>query len=253
MENRKLSENLDIKNKQIFKYLRENGLIPSYETIDNDLGTNKYFNKFAQNNKIFLTKVHTYAFEAIYDIPHSLFFNKDIKEFSQIEPFIRNYRLTKGVLVTNDSPEALEQFLEYKYLYTYYNQRVYRYYVNIQDLYVSIIDLSTNKLKYKGFVNVSCSSILLIFQNLVTRNDIVIKVILTRLVTDIIPCSYLGHKKSSNEEVAWFGIMSKKELSDEEIKEFFEIDASRFSKIAEQVIEKIRIKCSPADDRDFEE
>lgn len=242
MYTRTLDDNLDIKNKQIFKYLREQHLIPPYEVIDSDFDTNKSFYKFAQRNKTYLKKVHTYAFEAKYDIPHTLFFNKDITKYEQIEPFIKNYRLTKGILVENKSPEALESFLDYKYLYTYYRGKVYGYLVNIQDLYVYIEDLNDSRRKYRGFVNVSCTSILLIFQNLITRNDIVLKVPLERLVTDILPCSYLGHIKSSNEEIAWFGIMSKEPLSNAQVEEFFTIDKTEFSKIPTQLIQKIKQK-----------
>ena len=117
-----LSTDEDIKNKYIFKYLHDKKNIPDYDKIDQDLGyNNKYSYKFANtdpNNKTYMKKYHALALEACYDIPRDIFFNKDIKDYKDIDEYIKEYNKTKNTfLVEMASFEALQELKKFKYLY----------------------------------------------------------------------------------------------------------------------------------------
>ena len=207
---------------------------------------NKYFYKLAsQKSKVRIKKIHTFALETRYNIPNELFFNPDITKKSQIESFITSCNQNKGLFIKNESPESLKVFKEYKYIYSYdknsdEKHKYIRLEVNIDNQHIEMVDLSTNRVKYEGYINVSMSSIILITQNTITRNNIIFKIMLKFLVLDKIPFSFLGHKYASNEEVSGYGLLSKDKLSNEEIEKYLDVDISNFSTIESQILANLK-------------
>jgi len=239
-----LSSDENLKNKEIFKYLRDTDYIPSFEDIDNAMGFNsRYSYKFASpNNSINVKKLHTLALETLYNIPSTLFFNKNITKYSDIEKYIQEYRQKSGIYIKNRSPMSLDAFKEFKYLYILDNDtKANEYRIDIKDLKLSIFDSSNNKEKYRGYINVSCSSIICIIQNSVTQNTIIFKILLKFLTSDkIIPFTFLGHKPSTNEEVAEYGIFSKEQLDNKTAVKLLDLEDIKFPDIEKELIARIK-------------
>ena len=142
---------------------------------------------------------------------------------------------------------SLEAFKKFPYLYVIENiehskeKRVHAYKIKIKDLNLSIIDLKDNQERYSGFINVSCSSIICIIQNNVTQNTTIFKILLRFLTSaQIIPFTYLGHKSSTNEEIAEYGIFSKEELKEEIVMELLDLENIKFSEIEKELIKRIK-------------
>jgi len=212
-------------NSNNLRYLNELGIF-NYSDGDKLFGYSKgYFWKVASTSKKYpqsLTKAQAIALEYKLGIPEEIFFNPDVKTIEHIHSILLQHKKKKYFTIPNNFEHVIDALSEYKYFYIYdksaKNKIIIREFeiigTNI-NIYVGIDN--KRKLRSSGFIYVSTANIIIISENIVTGNNMILKIPRSNLIGEAFPVNYMGHSAIDYREISGYGVCTKAKISSNKV------------------------------------